>query len=203
VKLRSVFLAFALMVAARPVYADSDGYYCVGPGYLAVEFRSFNTPGENAKHVLKIVRFDDVKGPRWTGEVAIEQFQTHTLTCNVDGIVFQGAGGLARGLVSYVVQVDSNGVPRIVSHTSDPAHSFDRIPPEPSSLGNWAKPRLTPLPSPGGTHRFQLQVTETTRRPSRGLIRHEMKTVLEELDQSDRVVRSLLLNKGNRDETID
>jgi len=200
---RSVLIGFVLMVAAaRPGYADSDGYYCAGSGYLAAEFRSFNTPAGSGAHVLKIVKFDEVLGPRWTGEVIVEQFQTHTLTCNADGITFQGAGGLGRGLVSYVVQLDNNGAPRIASHTNDPAHSFDRVPPEPSNLGNWAKPGVTPLITAGTGHRFQLRVTETTRR-NQSVIRHEMKTVLEEVNQSGRVLRSLLLNKGSRDETID
>jgi len=200
---RSVLIGIVLTVAAaRPAYADSDGYYCAGSGYLAVEFRSFNGPGTSAPHVLKIVRFDEALGPRWTGEVVVEQFQTHTLTCSADGITFQGAGGLGRGLVSYLVQLDRNGAPRILSHTNDPAHSFDHIPPEPPNLGNWARAGVTPLISAGAAHRFQLRVTETNRR-SRSVIRHDMKTVLEEIDQSGRVIRSLLLNKGSRDETID
>src|SRR5262252_326529 len=97
-----------LAAAALPLYADSDGYYCAAPGYLAVEFRSFSTPSTNA-HVLKILRFDDELGPRWSGEIVAEDFQTHLLTCGAKGIVFEGVGESRRGLVTYVVEFDSTG----------------------------------------------------------------------------------------------
>src|SRR5262245_31201221 len=176
-RVRSLLILFTLLpVAVGTAYADSDGYYCAGSGYLAVEFRSFNSPGTSAPHVLKTVKFDEALGPRWTGQVVLEEFQTHTLTCTADGITIQGAGEPRRGLVSYIVQLDSNGAPRIVSQTNDPAHSFERIPPEPPNLGNWARPGITPLVSAATTHRFQLRVTETDRRVQ-SVIRHEMKTV--------------------------
>src|SRR4029450_8332455 len=80
--MRSLLIAiFPIVLAVHPAYADSDGYYCVGPGYLAVEFRSFSTPSINGPHVLKILHFDEEQGPRWTGEVLVEDFQTHVLTC--------------------------------------------------------------------------------------------------------------------------
>lgn len=85
-------LLLLLLVAGTSVqtaYADSDGYFCTGPGYLAAEFRAFSTRGLSGVHVLKIFRFDEALGPRLTGELAVEEFQTHTLTCASEVITFE------------------------------------------------------------------------------------------------------------------
>ena len=115
---------FLIAVLVLPAYADSDGSYCVGPGYLAVEFRSFSTPSITGPHVLKILRFDEELGPRWAGEVLVEDFQTHVLTCGTTRIVFEGVGDSRRGLLSYVVEFDSSGWPRITSVSNDPSYVF-------------------------------------------------------------------------------
>lgn len=200
--MRSVLTAmFLIVVAVLPAYADSDGYYCVGPGYLAVEFRSFSTPSISGPHVLKILRFDDELGPRWAGEIVAEDFQTHALTCGATQIVFEGAGDSRRGLVSYVVEFDSTGWPRIMSVRNDPSYVF--VPrKEPANLGLWARPGITSLPSASKTHYFQMRVTERTRRQDRAIL-HDKKTVIEELDSSGQILRSLQLAEGTQIETID
>ena len=184
-----------VVVTGRDARADSDGHFCVGAGFIAVEFRAFNTHGLSGSHVLRIARFDAEKGPRWTGEVVVEEFQTHTLSCGAKTIIFEGVGERGRGLVSYVVQVDTSGAPRIVSRASDPGYSFRAFPAAPGNIGNWALPGVTPLPNAGGYPRFQLRVTRTDRRVDGG-IRHDMKSVLEEIDRSGQVRRSLLVNEG-------
>src|SRR5215831_6873877 len=127
---------FLIAAAVLPTYADSDGYYCVGPGYLAVEFRSFSTPSINGPHVLKILPFDEELGPRWAGEVVAEDFQPHVLTCGTTRIVFEGVGDSRRGLVSYVVEFDSTGWPQISSVSNDPSYVFvPRNGPENLELG--------------------------------------------------------------------
>src|SRR5215469_12312918 len=136
---------FLIAVLVLPAYADSDGSYCVGPGYLAVEFRSFSTSSITGPHVLKILRFDEELGPRWAGEVLVEDFQTHVLTCGTTRIVFEGVGDSRRGLLSYVVEFDSSGWPRITSVSNDPSYVF--VPKDgPAELGLWAIPGVTPLP---------------------------------------------------------
>src|SRR5262245_6995100 len=187
---------FLIVAAVVPAFADSDGHYCVGPGYLAVEFRMFNTPSITGPHVLKILRFDEEMGPRWAGEIAAEDFQTHVLTCGTTRIVFEGVGDSRRGLVSYVVEVESTGWPRIMSVSNDPSYVF--VPRnEPANLGLWARPGITPLPSASKAHHFQLRTTERARRKD-GAILHDKRTVIEELDGSGRVIRSLQLTQGTQ-----
>jgi len=74
--MRSILLALVITLAiALPAVADRDGYYCVGPDYLAMEFRPFSTPGLAGPHVVEILHFDQDAEPRWAGEVILEDFQ--------------------------------------------------------------------------------------------------------------------------------
>jgi len=192
-----------LALLAAPSYADSDGYYCAAEGYLAIEFRSFNTPEIGSPHVLRIARYDDLNGPRWTGEIPMEDFQVHVLVCGASEVVVEGVGSKARGLVTYTVEVGTEGVPRVGSVASDPGYAFS--PREgPQNLGNWAQPGVVVLPpSPGTSHRFQARVTRTTEREEDGLILQRMKTALEELNDLDEVVRELPISSGTLFETVD
>src|SRR2546425_47277 len=64
--MRSIFLALVITLAiALPAVADRDDYYCVGPDYLAEEFRSFSPPGLAGPHVKKTLHFDQDADPRW------------------------------------------------------------------------------------------------------------------------------------------
>jgi hypothetical protein len=200
---RSLLLVLIVAGIAVPTaYADSDGYFCSGPGYLAVEFRAFSTRGLSGEHVLKILRFDDALGPRWIGEVVVEEFQTHTLNCAPDAITFEGVGERGRGLVTYLVKLDEKGVPRIVSQSSNPQYVF--VAKEgPPNLGNWARQGITPLQSAVGAHRFQLRFTEAPARREGRTIFHDKRTVIEEVEEGGRVVRSLILHEGTSIETFD
>lgn len=197
--MRRLFTALAVLaIPARAAYADSDGYYCTGPGYLAVEFRSFNTPGLSGPHVLKIVRFDAERGPRWAREVVLEDFQPHRLTCGLDGVTIEGWG---IGFLSYDIALDTSRVPRIRTRVADPGRKFSPLGPTPGNLGDWASAGVRPIPAIEGLHRFQLRVARTSRPESQG-IRHEGTTELEELDESGKVVRSLLLHRKTTYEPV-
>jgi hypothetical protein len=192
---------FVILIVVLPAGADSDGYYCAAPGYLAVEFRSFSTPSINGTHVLKILHFDEERGPRWTGEVAAEDFQAHTLTCGEKQIILEGIGDSRRGLVSYAIELDPDGWPRIISVRNDPSYVFVARK-EPPNLGLWAKPGVTLLPGGSPSHHFQLRVTESVSGQSHEILHHK-RTVIEELDGSGKVLRSLQLTEGTQVESVD
>ena len=68
----------ALVGTAR---ADSDSFMCIGPNYLVLESRSFDSDGQ---HRLFVHWLDDGIGPRT--EVLLPDFQTHDLECS-NGVV--------------------------------------------------------------------------------------------------------------------
>jgi hypothetical protein len=197
--MRRLFTALAVLtISARAAHADSDGYYCTGPGYLAVEFRSFNTPGLSGPHVLKIVRFDAKHGPRWAGEVVLDDFQPHRLTCGPDGVMVEGWG---IGFLSYDVALDTSRAPRIRARIAEPERKFAPLGATPGNLGDWARAGVVSIPAIDGPHRFQLRVSRRSRPENQGL-RHEGTTELEELDGSGKVVRSLPLHRSNTFEPV-
>jgi hypothetical protein len=197
------FLPFLLIALFLPpdARADSDGYYCVGAGFIAVQFRSFNTPGLKGDHVLKIARYDSRSGPRWIGEVVLEDFQPHTLVCGAKTVLIEGIGERGRGLVSYQLALDNESV-KIVSHGSNPDHDFSNLPEGPMNIGNWAAAGIRELPNRGGFPRFQLRVTRTSRREPNQII-HAVRSTLEEVLEGGRTGRSLVIHTGTSIETID
>lgn len=199
--MRCVLFTLIAVLAASPLYADSDGYYCVGAGFIAVQFRSFNTPRLKGKHVLKVARFDEVNGPRWAGEVVLEDFQPHTLSCGAKTIFIEGIGKKGRGLVSYSVGVDGDSI-RVVAHNSDPHHDFAYLPEGPPNIGAWARPGVYDLPNRGDFPRFQLRVTRTSRSEP-GRVIHTQRSLLVEIVRGGRPRRSLAIYSGTVVETAD
>ena len=191
-----LFSMMLLTTTTRDARADIDGYYCVGAGFIAVEFRSSDTRGLSGPHVLRVARFDAELGPRWTGEVIVDGFATHTLACGAKTILFEGAGDRG-GFFSYVIQIDSTGSPRILSQSFEPRYAFKAFPTGPKNIGSWAPPGITRLPARASYPRFQLRVTQTNRRVAGGM-QHHMRSVLEEIDQSGQVRRSLVISEGTR-----
>jgi hypothetical protein len=89
----------------------------------------------------------------------------------------------------------------IMSVSNDPSYVF--VPRNgPANLGLWARPGVTSLPSASKEHHFQLRMTQSSHRQDR-VILHDKRTVIEELDGSGQVFRSLQLTEGTRIETID
>lgn len=193
--MRRILLGLLLTLAtAFLAFADSDGYFCVGPDYLAMEFRSFNTPGLAGPQVVKILHFDKDGGPRWAGEVIVEDFQPHGMVCQPQTVLLEGAGNGGRGWVYYTLALGASGGPGIASVRNDPAHIF--VPTgEPPNLGNWARPGVIPLRIESLSRRFQLRISETSS-PEGREIRHDHRTVLEEMDDGGRVIRSLPITEG-------
>ena len=60
-------------------YADSDGYYCIGRGYLAYQF-GFAAPSTRP-HRLSVVRFLGTSGIQPPAVLDLPQFQVHGMQC--------------------------------------------------------------------------------------------------------------------------
>lgn len=71
-------LVLALLHPAA-AYADSDGYYCTGPGYLAYQFGM--APPPVREHRLYVLRTVGVQGIPEPVVLTLPQFQVHGLLC--------------------------------------------------------------------------------------------------------------------------
>lgn len=85
-------------------YADSDGYYCVGHGYLAYQFGMAPLPV--APHHLYVIRLGATGGIEDPIALELPQFQVHGLRCG-DGWV-----DVAAFTEIYHVTLDENAKPK-------------------------------------------------------------------------------------------
>jgi hypothetical protein len=97
-------LLLATLLRPAVAHADSDGYYCTGPGYLAYEMRFSQAPG---KHLLHIVRFSHDTGIVRLPPVLLDDFQVHAMTCGADQNVVDGWAH------RYTVSLLPSGTPRV------------------------------------------------------------------------------------------
>jgi hypothetical protein len=119
-----------------------------------------------AKRHFRLPRKDPRRGFAWV--------------CQPQTVLLEVAGNGGRRWVFYTVALG--------------AHVFVPID-EPPNLGNWARPGVIPLRIERLSRHFQLRVTEVSSREGRQ-IRHDKHTVLEEMDDSGRVIRSLPISEG-------
>ena len=85
------------------VYADSDGHYCIGRGYLAYQF-GFAAPSTRP-HRLAVVRFRGASGIQSPAVLDLPQFQVHGMQCGEGWIDVAAFTGI------YHVTLDENGRP--------------------------------------------------------------------------------------------
>jgi len=67
--------------------ADSDGYYCVGPSYLAYEFW-FSVPGN--RHVLHVIPLGATRGIGEADSLVLPIFQVHGMRCDASRVELLG-----------------------------------------------------------------------------------------------------------------
>ena len=79
-----ILAAALLLVVTGSAHADSDGYYCVGPDYLAYQFGLAAPPVR--PHRLYVVRVGGDAGISETVVVELQQFQVHGMRCGASSI---------------------------------------------------------------------------------------------------------------------
>lgn len=195
------FLAILYFLGLIPAtaVADSDGYYCDGPGYIAVEFRSFNTPGLEAPHVLKLAVFGGERGPHWAGEVEMTDFQTHWMRCDDDGVVITGWGD--GKYVRYLAGENDAGEFAVLDRDESAGQPFGPPGAVLKNLGQWAIPGRYELESIDPKFRYELRIS-ATERPAEGVIYRDHKSVLVQLDRRGNELNRLVLYEGTSEETI-
>ena len=129
----TLLLAVMLLgsLGAGVAYADSDGYYCVGQGYLAYQF-GFAAP-PIAPHRLFIVRFGEASGIQRPIAFDLPQFQVHGILCAERTV------RLAAYDAIYTVRLDATNRP--VRYETSPWMDKQHTPPEfvghSQNLGAW------------------------------------------------------------------
>lgn len=81
-RLAVILAAVVLTTASATLVADSDGYYCAGPDYLAWETRGFHTDGVHRLHFLRLT----ADGPAPRSTVVLPDFQLHGMRCEADAL---------------------------------------------------------------------------------------------------------------------
>jgi len=128
--LRTATALLAVCFLGVPAYADSDGYYCVGPGYLAYQFGVGAPP--QGPHRLHVVRFGARRALEQPAVLDLPQFQVHGMICGERTV------RLAAFNAFYTVQLDERKQPQRVD--TEPRGKGDPLPMEfgvARNLGAW------------------------------------------------------------------
>jgi hypothetical protein len=178
-----VALAALIVMFPNSAAADSDGYYCIGKGYVAYETRLSNWP---AGHFLHIIRVAHRSGISEQAPIPLEEFQVHGMTCRDTEVVLQGWAK------RYSVQLSGGGAPAVKATSVSLAQSPTL---EPQNLGMLAKVGVTDIPSDGVDGEFQIVVAQTSRPMKRTTEYYTVTQILQRTTpaQGLRVVASLTL----------
>jgi hypothetical protein len=176
--------------------ADSDGYFCAGAGYIALQLRSWNTGGP---HLLKVVRLGGGK-VQLAGQVELQDFQPHEMLCDRDRVRIAGWG---QHYIAYTIDVaDANG-PVVIEKSEDPLQQFSAslFSKAPGNLGEWARAGVLELASPESEHHYRVVITVDEKKLEGG-IEHHIRSNVVVLNREGTEQGRLLLFEGSRLETI-
>ena len=191
-------LCLALItVGVGEAHADSDGYYCTGPGYVAYELRGWNwyTMGQ---HIVRVVKFANGK-VAWAGDVAVKDFQPHLMKCDTSRVTI---GGYDRGWLEY--EIDVKAQPSITAERAAPDRQFKPGEHAPlPNLGNWSRSSTVPLvgdPTDQAVYQLDILVTQDQANPR---CRDRVSRLVLKRNAGQRVAQQFVLYEGRSCETVD
>ena len=155
------------------------------------ELRSFHTPGLEGVHVSRIVRFGPDRGIYAAGEVMMQDFQVHEMTCKQDRVEI---AGWDKGYLQNIVDVAAPDQPRILEHTQDdPERQYEssREGPAPGELGR-SQPGVVRLESADPEYKYQLVLSRSEIR-IKGGVENYRKAELVQTDPGGRISLGVLL----------
>lgn len=182
-----VFLALAGLAAGR-AYADSDGYFCVGPTYLALESRSFDGDGVHRLHTFSL---DDASGIGARVSLELPEFQVHGMSCEATVVT------LISWDAAYVVAVspELRLLERVVPNNLAELKSKHVARPISSAQSG-------PLPIDTHQVRFELEVS-TSRQHHPGIVETTTVAKIVKLSKTGKFVTSRVIYAAASFETID
>ena len=148
-------LVTALLLFPSLALANSDGYYCIGPGFVAYEV---SLSGATSGHWLHVVHVSAAKGIVRRPPIALPEFQVHGMTCRDNGVDLDG--WTARHSVSLHQDGRATLTSTAVESSPKGAHQ--------QNLGWLARPGVTDVGSDGFHGEFQLVIAEAIHPTSRG-----------------------------------
>ena len=154
----SAVVVLASIGAARPAHADSDGYYCIGPNYLAYQLSlGPKSPG----HFLYVVSLRDSASLGPPTKVQLPRFQVHGMRCGASSVQLLGWDSL------YTVNLNGSR-PSVVTQVAPwTKRGTSRQPPSgyaQLNLGGWnpaakaGRPDTIPLGVQSTASRFLLAI---------------------------------------------
>ena len=140
--------------------------------------------------MLKVIRFEPVRGIQEAGEATLQDFQVHQMTCTQDRVKISGWD---KGYIEYSIDVAIPNSLKIVEHIQDPRrqHELSKEGPAPKQLG-LSPPEVISLESVDPANKYQLVLTRTEKRGSDGL-KHCRKAELLRIDARGNVSQRALL----------
>jgi len=93
----------ACLLAPKAAFADSDGYYCVGPDYLAYQFGLAAPPV--APHYVYVVHLGRSGVMAEPMKLELPQFQVHGMICDAGAVRIAAFDGI------YTVRLEVSGRP--------------------------------------------------------------------------------------------
>lgn len=183
----TILVAALVIFAGGPLLADSDGYFCATPTYVAYDVRHWNV----ASHEIRVVSLVPPLSQSSVRTISLPDFQVHGMRCTEDAILVLGWD------VLYTVSLSSE-TQRLLLSSKKLASGGSTPPPFSKSdggrnLGSVARPQVVPL---GGlrSKRFLVTELESSNRPC--MLR--VVSRLEEVDGKGQVRSSLQLYDGWR-----
>jgi hypothetical protein len=194
-------LALAAFLCASPVgtsvaLADSDGYYCVGPDYLAYQFGFAAPPvGPHRLYVIRLGGESDQFDPI---ALDIPQFQAHGMACDDRSVRMAAYDAI------YTIDLDTDRRP--TAYVAEPRPNRNSLLPELRNEGNlgmmsyrmrlttWGAARRDLLLRTASGNEFVLEFVPDPQKTDE--CQSEITTRLLELDSRGEVVRALAIFRG-------
>lgn len=185
--MRKILIAWSLATLSLPAsaLADSDGYYCVGRGYLAYETRFSENPGQ---HLLHIVQWSRARGMVRLPPIPLEEFQVHAMRCQPTAVELDG------WTVGYSVSLSDPGRPGVTTYSTTRDSSRGGT----ANLGRLAREGVVDLESDGSPGEFQLVIARVSRAVKGGLEHYILTRLIHRYPQSgdEGIVASLKIFEG-------
>jgi len=174
--------------------SDSDGYFCVGEGYIAYEM-AYSIPTDGHQLSILTPASDKIAAQR---DISLPKFQVHGMVCEEDAIILRDFSGI------FIVDLDTEVV------TRGKAKAGPALAAQPGNLvhgrwGNLAKEmnsQIIPLPGWPENSIYELHIVNYQVRPNKHLILHYTISQLIRINEST-FAEGQLIYSGNQQETID